>query len=243
LQAQRRIAQAVALSEELGHPFSHVFALYHDNFLKQQCRQGPETLAGGELLQSLAEEQGFPFWAALGMLTRGIGLLLQTSCDEAIDWLQEGLNSLRRTGANIVVPHYTLRLSEAHCQAGRYREAFLILDEASTLIDRSKELFNEAELYRIRGDLLVAHAGEGDPTPAIEAESSYHKARSIARRQRSRALELRASISLARLRCQQGRSNEARDILAPVYSSFTEGLDTADLQDARSLLDATAEGL
>jgi predicted ATPase len=123
-QAQRTIAQTVAMSKELSHPFSHVFALYHETFLKQQCRQGPETQKGGEVLQALAEEQGFPFWVALGMLTRGTGLLLQGSCDEAITWLRKGLNALRQTGAGIVVPHFTLWLAEAYGKAGRFDQAF-----------------------------------------------------------------------------------------------------------------------
>jgi adenylate cyclase len=240
-QARRRIAQTVALGEELGHPFSHAFALYHETFLRQQCRQGPETQGGGEALQALAEEQGFPFWAALGMLTRGTGLLLQGSCDEAITWLRDGLKALRRTGAGIVVPHFTLWLAEAYGKAGRFDEAFSTLDEASSLVYGCKELFNEAELHRIRGELLLARSGDTDPAAAAEAEACFTKARETAHRQRSRSLELRSATSRARLLHRQGRRDEARGTLAPIYEWFTEGFDTADLQDARTLLDAMAE--
>jgi predicted ATPase len=240
-QAQRRIARSVTLGAELGHPFSHVFALYHDTFLKQQCRQGPETLKASQALQALAQEQSFPFWVALGILTRGTGLLLEGSCDEAITCLRDGLNALRQTGAGIVVPHFTIWLAEAYGKAGRFDEAFSTLDEASSLVYGCKELFNEAELHRIRGELLLAASGDPNPTAATEAETCFNEARQTAHRQRSRSLELRAATSLASLLRRQGRREEARGILAPVYQWFTEGLDTADLREALALLDELAE--
>jgi predicted ATPase len=242
-QAQRRIAQTVALGAELGHPFSHVFALYHDTFLKQQCRRGPDTLKGSQALLELAQEQSFPFWVALGMLTRGTGLLLEGSCDEAINWLRDGLNALRQTGAGIVVPHFTIWLAQAYGKARRFDEAFATLDEASSLVYGCKELFNEAELHRIRGELLLAASGDTNPTAATEAETCFNQAREIAHRQRSRSLELRAATSLAHLLNRQGRCEQALGILAPVYQWFTEGLDTPDLTDARALLDALTEKL
>ena len=165
-QALRRVARAVALGRELDHPFSHVFALYHDAFLKQQCRQGPQTVEAAEMLRRLAEEQGFPFWVALGILTRGTGLLLQGDCDGAIACLQDGLKALRATGAGIVVPHFTLWLAEAYGRAGRFDEAFSTLDEAESLAHACKELFNEAELHRTRGELLLARPGDDDPWPS-----------------------------------------------------------------------------
>ena len=236
-QALRRVARAVALGRELDHPFSHVFALYHDAFLKQQCRQGPQTVEAAEMLRRLAEEQGFPFWVALGILTRGTGLLLQGDCDGAIACLQDGLKALRATGAGIVIPHFTLWLAEAYGRAGRFDEAFSTLDEAESLAHACKELFNEAELHRIRGELLLARAGSDDPSATAEAEACFNRALETARRQRSRSLELRAATSLARLFRRQSRPDQAREILAPVYEWFTEGFETGDLVDARALLD------
>lgn len=239
-QALRRVARAVALGRELDHPFSHAFALYHDAFLEQQCRRALQTIEAAETLRRLAEEQGFPFWAALGVLTRGTGLLLQGDHAGAIPCLRDGLKSLRATGAGIVVPHFTLWLAEAYGRAGRFDEASATLDEAESLAHAGKELFNEAELHRIRAELLMARPGHDDPAIAAEAETCFGRALDTARRQRSRSLELRAATGLARLLHRQSRPAEARAILAPIYGGFTEGFDTSDLVDARALLDNLA---
>src|SRR5262249_23065360 len=115
------------------------------------------------------------------------------------------------------------------------------LDEASSLIDTGKELFNEPELHRIRGELLLAQSAAGDPAVAASALTCFERARETACRQRSRSLELRAATNQARLLGRQGHRETAREALSPVYGWFTEGFDTADLRDARSLLAALDE--
>jgi tetratricopeptide (TPR) repeat protein len=137
-----------------------------------------------------------------------------------------------------VVPHFTLWLAEAYGKTERFDEAFSTLEEALSLVDDGKELFNESELHRIRGELLLAHSDGIDPAVTNTIEACFNRAREIARHHRSRSLELRAATSLGRLRDRQDRRQEARAILTPIYEWFTEGLDTTDLRDTRALMDA-----
>jgi predicted ATPase len=109
-----------------------------------------------------------------------------------------------------------------------------VLTEALTIAHNTGERFWEAELHRRKGELLLKQAVRGEP----EAEACFHQALDVARRQEAKSLELRAAMSLARLRQQQGKHAEAYDLLAPIYGWFTEGFDTADLKDAKALLDA-----
>jgi class 3 adenylate cyclase/tetratricopeptide (TPR) repeat protein len=235
-QSRQCMRETLVLAADLKHPFTHVFALYHDAFLKQQLRMGPETLEAGQVLYQAAVEQSFAFWAALGTLTRGIGLLLTGVPAEAIDALRKGLVALRATGAEIVVPHYSSRLAEAFIATRQYDDAARTLDEAVAMAEKAGELFSEAECHRLRGDLLLARS---DDRPG--AEACYRRAVETAQRQKARALELRAAASLARLVAAQGRDAEARQMLAPIAAWFGEGADTADLIAARALLNTVKE--
>ena len=128
-------------------------------------------------------------------------------------------------------------LEEAYTQAGRFEDAFATLNEALAVVDKNDDRFHEAELHRLKGELLlVATANQG-----VEAEVSFRRAIDIARRQHSKSWELRATVSLARLWQRQGRREEAQAALAAVYSSYTEGFTTPDLIDARTLLGSLAE--
>jgi predicted ATPase len=126
-------------------------------------------------------------------------------------------------------------MAEAYGRGRRYDEGLAMLEEALALVDQSEERYGEAEIHRLKGELLLRRA-----SPPEEAEACFRQALDVARRQQAKSLELRAAMSLARLWQQQGRRTEARELLAPVYSWFTEGFDTADLQEAQALLDALA---
>lgn len=186
-QATACVREAVAVAEGLGHPFSRVFALYHDAFLLMQRRLGDETCRAGAEVRAAATEQGFPFWAALGALEVGTGLLLQGTGAGAVEALRDGLASLSATGAGIVVPYYTGRLAEAYLAAGRFDDAARTLEEAFALGRKCKELFSEAEWHRLRGDLLLARC---DDRPG--AEGCFRDALATGRRQGARLPELRA---------------------------------------------------
>ncbi len=140
---------------------------------------------------------------------------------------------MRRSGSEILTPILLNVLAEALGNAGQVEEGLAVAAEAQAFVAGTGERFAEAEVSRIKGDLLLAH-----PTPdPAHAEAAFREALDVARRQSARSWELRAATSLARLLRDQGRSDEARALLAPVYDWFTEGFDTADLKDAKALLD------
>jgi adenylate cyclase len=136
--------------------------------------------------------------------------------------------------------YFLALLAEAYGKAGQAAEGLATLAEALTVVDKSGERFYEAELYRLRGELLLQSNRQGAQSCGEEAEVCFHKAIDIARRQQAKSLELRAVMSLARLWQQQGKQHEAHQLLSAIYGWFTEGFDTKDLQEAKTLLDVLA---
>ena len=150
--------------------------------------------------------------------------------------MRQGIATWRAVGASVVLSTYLATLAEVCGQVGQLGDAQHLLIEAQTLVDTTGERYWEAEMYRLQGELLM-QASRGK---AREAEEHFHQALDIARRQQAKSLELRAAMSLARLWQRQGERTAAHELLAPIYGWFTEGFDTADLQEARALLDALA---
>jgi predicted ATPase len=148
--------------------------------------------------------------------------------------VDEGLAAYRTTGALVLVPHFLRLLADCYRRAGQPKEGLKYLDEAAALIEATQVRYQEAEMHRLRGEFLIA---VGDP---VAAEASFRHAIAVARRQSAKLWELRIAMSLARLRRDQGKRIEARDLLAPIYGWFTEGFDTPVLQDAKTLLDELA---
>jgi len=146
--------------------------------------------------------------------------------------LREGIVAWRTTGAELVQPWNLAQLAEAYRQGGQVADGLHVVTEALTLVEQTAERWWEAELHRLKGELLLAHSQD-----RREAETCFQDAHAVARHQKAKSLELRAATSLSRLWQQQGKRSEARDLLAPIYGWFTEGFDTADLQEAKVLLD------
>jgi predicted ATPase len=147
--------------------------------------------------------------------------------------LRQGLTAYRATGAQVSWTYYLALLADACGNAGHTAEGLPLLTEALALVNRHGEHFHEAELYRLKGELLLAH----NPADPGAADTRFQQALGIARRQHAQSLELWAILSLARLWQQQGQQEEARALLAPISGWFTEGFDTADLQEAKALLE------
>jgi predicted ATPase len=185
---------------------------------------------------ALASEKGFPQFLALGMIMRGWALAVQGQGEEGIAQLHQGLAAFRAAGAEISRSRDLALLAEAYGEMGQTEEGLTVVAEALAVVDNTGERYWEAELNRLKGELLLARSAEQH----TEAEICFHQAVDIARRQQATSLELRAAISLARLWQQQGKHAEARELLAPIYGWFTEGFDTADLQEAKALLDVLA---
>jgi predicted ATPase len=153
--------------------------------------------------------------------------------------MRQGLAAWRATGAEVFRPHYLALLAEAYGKAGQAEQGLTVLAEALAIVERTGEHWWEAESYRLKGELLLAQAGE--ERPAVKAaEDCFQQALAMARRQQAKSLELRAAMSLARLWQHQEKRAEARQLLAEIYGWFTEGFDTADLQEAKALLEELA---
>jgi predicted ATPase len=185
-------------------------------------------------LVAVATEQGFALWGAQGTIYRGWVKVEQGDVTEGISLLRSGASAYRATGAVLLNAYYNTLLARACEIAGQVEEGLTLLDEALQIVERTEERWFTAELNRHKGRLLLRQ-GRSEA-----AEELYRQALRIAEEQGAKLWELRAAASLARLRRDQGREAEARDLLAPVYGWFTEGFDTPDLKEVKALLDELA---
>jgi len=234
-QGRERIVEALTTARQITNAhlraYSRTFALIFAAATEMVAVSPDTALRHAEDLDALSSEHGFPYGTALAHLFRGWSLTGQGRPREGLTLLTEGYSMCRGIGAVWGTSQFLYWQAEAHGKLGETVEALNCLDEAERFMERTGERFDEHELLRFRGYLL--HIG-GDP---IAAEQAYNQALAIARRRSARLFELRAAASLARLWRDQGKCIEARDLLAPVYGWFTEGLDAPVLQDAKALLD------
>ncbi len=182
---------------------------------------------------NFAMDQGFPLWVASSTILHGWALVHQAQHQEGIAQINQGLKAFRATGAEIARSYFLALLADAHGMTGQPAEGLLTLAEALTLVEHTGERWYEPELHRLKGALLLQQS----PDNHTEAEICFQHAIRIAQSQQAKSWELRAATGLARLWEQQGKRPEARQLLGDVYHWFTEGFDTADLQDAKTLLD------
>ncbi|MDB5339211.1 MAG: pknB 32 [Planctomycetaceae bacterium] len=220
------------LARAINHPYSVGHAVDFTAFLNHYCRFGAETTSAAEEEMKIGTEQGFELWQALGTLHQGAGLLLQGQVDKALPVILKGFSAFQATGAGVRIPAYLGLLGEAYLQSSRFKEAHQALNEGLAIAEKNDDRCHEAELYRLQGELVLAES----PVETVAAEVWFRKAIDTACRQQSRAWELRATTSLARLWQRQGRQQEAREVLSDVYSTYTEGFTTPDLVDAAALL-------
>jgi predicted ATPase len=218
-------------------------ALNWTAWLHQYRREGQLTQERAEAEIALSNEQGFPFWVAVGTIQRGWALAEQGQGEEGITQIRQGLAAYRDIGSELTRTHFLSLLAEAYGKTGQTEEGLTALAEALAFVDKTGERFYEAELYRLKGELTLqkfqvsGFKFQVQNSPESEAEECFHKAIEIARKQQAKSLELRAVMSLSRLWQKQGKKDEARQLLAEIYGWFTEGFDTKDLQEARALLD------
>ena len=228
--------EAVTLAQQMAHPFSLSFALSFTAVFHQLRRERHTAREYAEAAISLTTDQGFPLWLAFSSILRGWALAQQEKVQEGIEQMTQGLVAYRVTGAENLRPYFLALLADAYGTMGQPEAGRTALAEALMVVDKTGARFYEPELYRLKGELLLQQSSDNQ----AEAESCFHYALEIARSQQAKSLELRAVTSLSKLWHQQGKRQEAHDLLAPVYNWFTEGFDTADLQDAKALLDALA---
>ncbi|MBI3301580.1 MAG: AAA family ATPase, partial [Deltaproteobacteria bacterium] len=237
-QALERSREALSLALELSHPFSLAFALYFATLLSHYRREWQAAQVQAEALIKLSTDQGFALYLARGTILRGGALAEQGQVDEGIAQMHKGLEALQATWAELRRPYYLAKLAAAYARVQQAKEGFTLLTKALEVVHKSAERIHEAELYRLKGELTLQTKIHGRWSKVQqEAEECFHKAIDVARRQSAKSLELRATTSLARLWQRQGKKAEAHYMLSEVYNWFTEGFDTADLQDAKTLLD------
>jgi predicted ATPase len=223
-------------------------------WLHQCRREMPLTHERAEAAMTLSTEQGFPFWAAWGMIVQGWGLTEQGQGEEGVAQIRRGLPVYRATGAEAMQPYFLALLAEVYGKVGQAQEGLTTLAEALAMADRTGERLHVAELHRLKGTLTLESNVQNPtskipplqpliPTPQAEAEAEecFWRAIEIARQQQAKSLELRAAMSLSRLWQRQGKQAKARQLLAEVYGWFTEGFDTADLQEAKTLLEELSQ--
>jgi class 3 adenylate cyclase/predicted ATPase len=235
-QALAQSHEAVTLAQQRGHPFSLSQALSIAAQFHRFCRDVCAAQECADASIHLALEQGFPHQTARGAVLRGWALAQQGQGQEGIEQIHQGLTAYRATGAELGRPYWLALLAEAYGTTGEPETGLTVLTEALTHVDTTGERWYEPELHRLKGELLLQQSSDHH----AEAESCFHHALEIARSQQAKSFELRIATSLAKLWQQQGKRQEAHDLLAPVYNWFTEGFDTADLQDAKALLDELA---
>jgi len=221
------------LSRQLGHAHTLAHAFWFAGMAAVFARDVAAARAYGNNCVALASEHGFAFWAAYGQILQGWADAQQGETTTGIARIRDGLAAAEATGARSGTPYHLALLAEALALAGKIEEGLAALDEALAKVAVSGAKGWDAEIHRLRGELTGRLP---DPDPA-KVEDSFRTAVAIAREQGTRGYELRAGTSLARLWAEQGRRGEARDLLAPVYAWFTEGFDTADLKEAKALLD------
>jgi predicted ATPase len=231
-QALERLSEALTLARVRSHPYSLALALIFATRLRQYRREVQGVQEWAEAALSLSTEQSFPVFVAVGTLLGGWAIAMQGAGEQGVARMHQGLVAYQATTAELQRPWYLALLAEVYGKRGQAEAGLGLLAEALTTLHRSAECVHEAEVYRLQGELLLTLPEDNQ----AEAEICFHQALDIARRQQAKSWELRAATSLAKLQRRQGKRKEAYDLLAPVYGWFTEGFDTADLKDAKSLL-------
>ena len=187
-------------------------------------------------LVALADEKSSPIWKAYGALRQGWLAALTDKGADAVQIIPSASDAARSAGSTLWTPVNLSHLAKAYAALGKFEEAWRCIEEAMAAMATAKETWWEAEVYRVAGEIA-----RKSPEPDVaKAQTYFERALAVARQQQAKSWELRAAMSLARLWRSRGKSQQARELLAPVYGWFTEGFDTRDLKEAKALLDELA---
>ena len=234
--ALRDAEHALKDARDIGQAATLMYALGHVSSTHFECGNYATANLVVDELVALADEKGSLFWKAWGMARQGQFFALTGKAADAVDMLTSGIAAWRSTGSTMLMPSWLSSLSRAYADVGKFDHAWRCIGEAIAAIESTKERWWEAEVNRTAGEIARL-----SPEPdAARSEKYFGRAITVAREQQARSLELRAAMSMARLWRDQGKRDEARNLLAPVYSWFTEGFETLDLREAKALLDNLA---
>ena len=229
-----RMQEAVSQGRELSEPHSLAHALGFAAVLHQLRRERELTREYAEAVIALSTEHGLVLYQTMGTILRGWALVGQSDDEDAIRQVRRGLAAWQTTGAQLMRPHSLGLLAEVLHAASHTEEGLEVVDEALAIGDATGERWYQAELYRLKGELLLKR----DSSAIDTAESNFLQSMAIAREQHARAIELRAAVSLVRLARARGLRYSALTVIRPILETFTEGLDTLDVSEAKALLDA-----
>lgn len=230
-QAARRIDEVLKLARRLNRPYSTAFALQFAIAIEDLRGDLSQVRARSEALIELAQENGYPSWLASARMSLGALIVDQEDFDSGIKMMREGMEATRSYGSLPVYRYGLVLMAGSYLRAGIIEEGLRAIEEAALAIEEDDQHFQEAEIWRLRGEFMLARKKES------LAEENFRRAQEIARTQDAKSWELRAATSLARMLASQDRTAEAREVLTPVYQWFTEGFATGDLRLAKTLLD------
>ncbi|MFY9555657.1 MAG: AAA family ATPase [Blastocatellia bacterium] len=253
-QALDLIHEALTLARELSEPHGLAHSFFYAAILHQLRREEQLAHERAEAALAVSSEHGLAMYQAFATITRGWALIEQGLQEEGIEQMRQGLAAHKATGTVVTRPHFLALLAEALGKARQFEEGLRVLEEALELAHRNGEKCYLAELYRIKGELLLMHATNRDgpraatdgkevgesERPEIAAEGCFDQSIKIAQQQNAKSWELRTAMSLARLYQKQGKRQEARILLTKIYGTFTEGFDTMDLREAKALLNGSS---
>jgi predicted ATPase/class 3 adenylate cyclase len=231
-QARLRLNEVISEADRLEHAYTRAFVLSFACWVEWTSRSPEHVRRRAEEVVALSIEHNFPLWLAWGTAYRGWSSTALGQTQEGLALIKQGLAAVRATGTILMTPYWLMLLADAYAMLGQPDEGLSCLTEAALVFGTIEERFEQAELHRLRGQLLNCVGKRA------KAETNYHQAMAIAKRQDAKLWELRAATSLARLWSIQGKRCEARDLLGPIYGWFTEGYETSDLKDAKALLDS-----
>jgi len=228
--------QALSRAREITPVGTLMHTLSWAVFVQILCGHYMRASALVDELVALADEKDTAFWKAWGRMNKGWLVALAGKASDAVRVISSGLVAWRATEATMCVPFYLSCLATVYMQLSQFEDAQRAIDEAITMTEKTSERWFEAEIHRMAGEIALKSPEEG----AAKAEAYFQHALSVAQAQQAKSWELRTAVSLAQLRRDQCKREEARDVLVPVYARFAEGFDTRDLKEAKALLDELA---
>ena len=219
-------------AREIGHAATLMYALGWTPFIHVHCGNYAAANAQADEGEALADEKGSLLWRAFGTACQGCVSTMTGKASDAVQMITSGITALRSTGTTMWMPLFLSYLAKSYAALGQFDDAWRCIGETMTAVETTKETWCEAEVHRIAGEIALK-----SPQPdTVKAQAYFERALAIARQQQAKSWELRAAISMARLRRDQGKPQQALELLAPVYGWFTEGFDTLDLKEAKALL-------
>ena len=228
--------QAITDARAICHAATSMFALSHAANLRRLCGDYATAATLVEELAALADEKKSAYWKSMAVAMQGQLFILTGRFSDAVHLLSSGVEQARATGATVLAPSHLAHLALAYAELGQLSDAWRCIDTAISMVEKTKATYSEAEVNRLAGEIAL----NSPQQDVAKAEAYFERALTVARQQQAKSWELRAAMSLARLWRDQGKVQQARELLAPVFGWFTEGFDTRDLKEAKALLEELA---